>query len=148
MESWMINIVIALSGVVGTYAVLRFRVVRLEEDLKAHFMSDNRVREKEEITREVIHKDFLEKLNTGFKRLDTTADRVTVLERDTSTHLTMPIAEDKFVSKGELELHLKNIELKADHTNKVVDSMSGKLDELTILLSTNIVKTLSAGATN
>ena len=87
-------------------------------------------------------------IDPPFKRLDTTADRVTVLERDTSTHLTMPIAEDKFVSKGELELHLKNIELKADHTNKVVDSMSGKLDELTILLSTNIVKTLSAGATN
>ena len=34
MESWMISLCIAIVGVIGTYAVLRNRVSRLESDYK------------------------------------------------------------------------------------------------------------------
>lgn len=143
MESWMISLLIAVLGVVSTYAVLRNRVTRLEEDHREHVLHDDKYHSREHDTHEMIHKDFAERLNKCFKELDYAKERVTVLERDTSFHLTMPKAEEKFVSKGELELHLRNIELKTDHTSKMVDSMVGKLDDLNRLLSTNIVKNLS-----
>jgi hypothetical protein len=47
----------------------------------------------------------------------------------------MPRAEEKFVSKQELELHLKNIEITIIHTNKLVDKMSGKLEDVLSALS-------------
>ena len=131
MESWMISLVIAAIGVIGTYAVLRNRVDRLEKDLA-------------EGTRTQVeaHASVARKIDAGFKRLDIVSDRVTILERDTSTHLDMPKAEERFVSHKELQLHIQNIENNIKHMNKSVEHMSGKLDELTRLLSTNIVNTL------
>ena len=131
MESWMISLVIAAVGVIGTYAVLRNRVDRLEKDLA----EDTR-------TQVEAHASVARKIDAGFKRLDIVSDRVTILERDTSTHLDMPKAEERFVSHKELQLHIQNIENNIKHMNKSVEHMSGKLDELTRLLSTNIVKTL------
>ena len=132
MESWMINLVIAAVGVVGTYAVLRNRVDRLEKDL-----------EEDAKTQVEAHASVARKIEAGFKRLDVVFDRVTILERDTSTHLDMPRAEERFVSHKELQLHIQNIENNINHMDKNVEHMSGKLDELMRLLSTNIVKTLS-----
>jgi len=128
----MINLVIAAVGVIGTYAVLRNRVDRLEKDLA----EDTR-------TQVEAHTSVARKIEAGFKRLDVVSDRVTVLERDTSTHLDMPRAEERFVSHKELQLHVQNIENNIKHMDKNVEHMSGKLDELTKLLSTNTVKTLS-----
>jgi hypothetical protein len=135
MESWMINLIIASVGVVGTYAVLRNRVDRLEKDLAED--DKNQGEANAAVDR---------KIDAGFKRLDVISDRVTILERDTSTHLDMPRAEERFVSHKELQLHIQNIDNTIKHMDKNVEHMSGKLDELTKLLSTNIVKTLSGGA--
>lgn len=134
MESWMINLVIAAVGVIGTYAVLRNRVDRLEKDLA----EDTR-------TQVEAHASVDRKIEAGFKRLDVVSDRVTILERDTSTHLDISKAEERFVSHKELKLHVQNIENNIKHMDKNVEHMSGKLDELTRLLSTNTVKTLSGG---
>ena len=131
MESWVINLVIAAVGVIGTYAVLRNRVDRLEKDLA-----------EDAKTHVEAYANVDRKIDAGFKRLDVVSDRVTILERDTSTHLDMPKAEERFVSHKELQLHIQNIENNIKHMNKSVEHMSGKLDELTRLLSTNIVKTL------
>jgi hypothetical protein len=44
-------------------------------------------------------------------------------------------AEAKFVSKRELELHLKNIELMTKNTSQKVDKMEGKLEDLIEVLT-------------
>ncbi len=125
LESWMVNIVIAIAGVIGTYAVLRNRVERLEEDMEKHITTSG-----------TNSKDLDKKLNAQFKKIDANVERIVVLEQNTSTHLDMGKAEAKFVSKLELELHLKNLELVAKNTNQKVEKMEGKLDDFLDTIST------------
>ena len=132
VESWMISLIIAIVGVVATYAVLRNRVSRLETDLAQNEVNDADA-----------YKEFNRKIDGGFKKLDTVIERVTILERDTSTHLTLPRAEERFVTKVELELHLRNIETSLKHMDKSSEKMAGKLEELVDLVHTNVVNTLS-----
>lgn len=122
----MVSLGIAAISAISTFAVMRARVTRLESDLSAHEASDSRLHEKEQKSFESLARKF-----------DTSIERLTVLERDTATHLTMPKAEEKFVSKRELDLHLKNIELETKHinatvknTNDMVTSIMGKLEEM------------------
>ncbi len=122
MENWVLNLLIAISGVAGTYAVLQHRVKRLEDDKKETDL----------------------KINEGFKRLDTVIDRIIILEQTTKEHLGLREAEDKFVSHRELQLYLTNIEKSIQNVEKNSDVMTKKLEELTAILSNNIVKTLSA----
>lgn len=142
----MINVAIAVTGVISTYAVLRSRVERLEKDLGKHVERDDAIHSAENANHVIIHREVTSRIDAGFKRLDIVSDRVTILERDTANHLDMPKAEERFVSHKELQLHIHNIENNIKHMDKNVEHMSGKLDELTKLLSTNIVKTLSGGA--
>jgi len=79
--------------------------------------------------------DIKEQINTGFKRLDVALNRLTILESDTKSHLDLQEAEQKFVSKDELKLHLKIIENTTEYTKKEVDKMEGKLDDILNLLS-------------
>ena len=145
MESWMVNVVIAVVGVISTYAVLRSRVERLEQDLSKHVAHDDVRHSSESANHGVINREFTSRIDAVFKRLDIVSDRITILERDTANHLDMPKAEERFVSHKELQLHINNIENNIKHMDKNVEHMSGKLDELTSLLSTHIVKTLSGG---
>lgn len=123
-ESWMVNIFIALVGIVGTYSVLRSRVNRLEEDAKNHLKEDK-----------LYHKDTDRKMDAQFRRIDEALNRCTILEQDANNHLDIKYADEKFVSKYELELKLKNIEDEAKHTSKTVDKIEGKLEELVSILS-------------
>lgn len=113
------NVGIALVGAVGTFAVLKNRVTRLESDM-SDYTDDSKVKAIE----------LNRKLDAQFKKTDTVIERLIVLERDTATHLDMPKAEEKFVSKMELHLHLKNIELTTKNTNSMVEKMEGKLEDL------------------
>ena len=115
IESWMVNIGIVVATGIGTYAVLKSRVERLEKDLLHHDKDDN-----------ILHSELERKLTAQFKRVDECSEKITILERDTQTHLTMPKAEEKFVSKIELELHLKNIELQQNNINDKL----GKVEEI------------------
>jgi hypothetical protein len=145
MESWIIEVGIVLAGSIGTYAVARNRLERLEVDFKDHVKKDDEVHEKENTESSRQHDKATTKLDAGFKKLDSVIDRVIVLEQTTKEHLGLREAEDKFVSHKELQLHLKNIENSMMHIEKNSDSMTKKLEELTSILSNNIVKTLSAG---
>ncbi len=119
-----------VSSQIGIYFVMRYRVSALEKNV------DTFVEE-----RKICCKDMEARNNACFKSVDRCQDRVTVLERDTSTHLNLSKAEERFVSKAELELHLKNIETITTNTNQNVDKMMGKLEDLTDILHANIVKT-------
>ena len=74
-------------------------------------------------------------INTGFKRLDTALNRITVLETGSKSHLDIREAEKKFVSKEELKLMMKNIELTADYTKQEIVKIEGKLDDILGILS-------------
>ena len=131
IESWMVTLLIAISGAVGTYAVLRNRVTRSEKDFERH--TDEYLTDKKDIER---------RIDASFKKTDMCIERIIKLEQDTANHLDLVKAEEKFVSKKELELHLKNIELsiinitsKVDDTNSKVESIEGKLGELLSLLT-------------
>ena len=140
MESWMLEVLIVTCGAVGTYAVVRQRLTRLEKDFEQYVDKEDKAREKSNEYHNALHKDILERINAGFKKTDEMQNKITILERDTATHLTMPKAEEKFVSKMELELHLKNIEIITQHTAKSVDLIMGKLD----LLAENYNKKVEA----
>lgn len=148
MDSWVIEVGIVLAGAIGTYAVARNRLERLEADFKEHVRKDDEVHGKENTEASRLHEKATAKLDAGFKKLDTVIDRVIVLEQSTKEHLGLREAEDKFVSHKELQLHLKNIETAMTHIEKNSDTMTKKLEELTSILSNNIVKTLSANGGN
>ena len=142
VESWMVTLLIAISGAIGTYAVLRSRVARSEKDFERH--ADKYSTDKKDIERSI---------NASFKKIDICIERIIKLEQDTSNHIDLVKAEEKFVSKKELELHLKNIELnivnirsKVDDTNSKVDSIEGKLVELLNLLTECRIENHKKGA--
>jgi len=129
MEGWIIQIGLALLSAAAIYGAFRTRVARLEVDLRGHIEASG-----------LKKRDLDRKLDAQFKRVDTCTERVTILERDTSTHLDMIKAEEKFVSKKELELHLKNIELMTTNTNQKVEKIEGKLEDLIEVLTSGTVK--------
>jgi len=124
----MVGLGISAVGAISTYAVLRAKVSRLELDFSSHVAHDDRVHEREQNHHLLKHTECNTKINSGFKRLDDIGEKVTILERDTVNLLTMAKAEEKFVSKMELQLHLKNIELSTAHTDRTVGNMSKTMD--------------------
>ena len=124
-EDWMFNIIIASAGVIGTYAVLRSRVDRLEQDLQLHHERDSNTQ-----------REFEKKLNASFTKIDESMKRLTVLEQDTKTHLTMPVADEKFVNKIELQLHLEKIELQQIHLQEKMNKIEGNGEEILTILKT------------
>jgi len=127
MESWMINIVIAIVGIAGTYAVLRNRVARLESDYRQHIIDSNEYK-----------KETQRKLDAGFKRIDTVIERTTILERDTEKLLDLETAERKFITRVEMKLHLEKIELVTGNTSKELAVLMGKQDSVLEIL--NVLK--------
>ncbi|MCI4436456.1 MAG: hypothetical protein JHC33_06560 [Ignisphaera sp.] len=141
MDNWIISIAIALFGVIGTYAVLRYRVTAVESELKTIKIEHDKLHEREEEHHAVIHKEFVSKFDAGFKRLDTVIERIIIIEQDTKEHLNIREADERFVSHRELQLHLANIDNSMQHMSKNSDSMTRKLEELTHILSISVIKT-------
>ena len=125
----MINLGLILLGGAATYGALRTRLISVEKDFKDHKRSDD-----------TYHADMSRKQDAQFKRIDSTINRVTIVEQKISKFLDLEEAEKKFVSKRELELHLKNIELTTKNTSHQVDKIEGKLEELVALLSNGAIK--------
>lgn len=131
----MVTLIGGIATVVGGYFVLRHTVTGHEKKF-------------EKLERE--HNEFNDsidrRINAGFKRLDEVSNRTTILEQSTKEHLGLREAEDKFVTQKELQLHLKNIEDTVKHIERAMitanQENSKKLDYLTELMSTNIVKSV------
>jgi len=166
IDSWMISGAIALVAGISTWAVLKERQTRFQLDMDAnesdknkkisnlyeyidkHISNDDRLHAQESEAHSAHHINFNERINACFKRVDDLDKRITILERDTATHLTMPKAEEKFVSKAELDLHLKNIELSTKHTEHLVNGMSSKLDGLNRMITHSLSLPAPKGAHN
>lgn len=132
MESWVIQIAVGLGSALAGYAVLRHTVT-------GHGVAISEIKKHNTEIKDEIHRQ----INAGFKRLDNATERITILEQNTKEHLGLREAEDKFVSHKELQLHIANIENTLKHMEKESMSQSKKLDYLTELLSTNLVKSIT-----
>lgn len=132
IESWMVSIVIALAGLVFSYGFFKSQVKNIQDKQEAA-----------EIDAKLFHSDLDKKLNAQFKKTDEALNRCTILESTSINHLTVQQAEDKFVLRSELNLHLKNIESELEHTNKNSDMIVGKLEDLTKAFSDYLVRGLN-----
>ena len=130
-EPWMLSLGIAIGGGVSTYAVLRSRVTLLEKNLEKQVEDNQALHNKETTHHDLIHKEMLSKMEATFKKYDTLSEKIIILQRDTSTHLDMQKAEERFVSKLELALSLENITITTNHTDKAVESLDAKMEHLT-----------------
>lgn len=132
MEDWVIQVVGGGITLIVGYAVLRKTVSSHDEQIKE-------IKKDHSYNLDLIDK----RINAGFKRLDEVATRITVLEQSTKEHLGLREAEERFVSHKELQLHIANIESTLKHMEKESVAQSKKLDYLTELISTNIVKSIT-----
>lgn len=132
MEGWVLQVAVGIGSALAGYAVLRHTVA-------GHGVAIGEIKKHNSDTKDEIHRQ----INAGFKRLDHATERITILEQNTKEHLGLREAEDKFVSHKELQLHIANIENTLKHMEKESMSQSKKLDYLTELLSTNLVKSIT-----
>jgi len=128
----MISAAFGIGTIIFGYGVFKSRIESLEHRVKSHDEDDA-----------TFHQDLDRKLNAQFRRIDEIGDRCTRIEADASSHLDLTTAEDKFVSKGELALHMKNIDKDIAHLTKNSDVMVGKLEELTKAFSSYMLRELN-----
>lgn len=111
---------ILVAGIVGAGFTVRYQVSGMVKAYDLH-VEDNH-----------------DKFNSGFKRLDIVVDRVTVIEQNLLNYLDLKQMEERFVTKKELELHMKNIELsqsqQAKDTSRVRDHISKMDDKLDTII--------------
>jgi len=138
IESWMVGAGIAIAGVVGAYSVTKYKADENKSDIDTvknelnNTITDLKADMKEHDNFDVKHhEDINKRVNAAFKRIDEVSNDVIILQRDTANHLDMGKAEVKFVSKEELALHMKNIDIELAHINENSKLMVGKLDDLT-----------------
>jgi len=125
VESWMVSAIIAITGVIATYATTRTTLSKQVEDFKDHLKDDS-----------TYHRDMDQKLNAQFKRIDDLTNRCTVLEQENKALLDLATAEAKFVSRKEFDLHLKTIEYVSKNTQKSVERVEGKLEDIADAINT------------
>jgi len=135
----MVTVALSVGTFIGVYAVTKYKV-----DENAKTVDDLKKDIKEHDKLDVKHHDEINaRINAAFKRIDAVSTDVTILQRDTVNHLDMNKAEEKFVSKEELSLHLKNIDTELNHINKNSEMMVGKLDDLTKALSKYMLREIN-----
>ena len=125
---------IAVATLIFGYGMFKGRFQALEDRQDKHISDDT-----------VFHSDLDRKLSAQFKRIDTLSIEVAQVKSDLGRALSLEKAEDKFVSKDELMLHIKNLELSTKNTDVKVDKLStstkeqigkieGKLDDIMDIL--------------
>jgi len=141
MESWMVTVALSVGTFIGVYAVTKYKVdegYRALEEIKKDSKEHDKLDSKH-------HDEINIRISDAFKKIDMVSTDVTILQRDTVNHLDMNKAEEKFVSKEELSLHLKNIDSELNHINRNSEMMVGKLDDLTKALSQYMLRQLNDG---
>ncbi len=125
---YVMNALIGVGSVIvaiaGSFFYVKFKTHNHDEKLKAIEDWQNKHSDSNEL-----------KINGGFKRLDEVITRITIIETDTNEYLKLREAEEKFVTKLELQLQLENIALSTSYTQKEVDKIEGKLDDILSILN-------------
>ena len=132
LESTMMSAGVGLTTLVFGYGVFRSKMQSLEEWAKKHESLDS-----------TFHSDLERKMSAQFRRIDENTNDIIELKANSANHLGIERAEEKFVSKDELSLHLRNIETQISHMNKSTDVIVGKLEDLTKAFSTYMLRELN-----
>ena len=127
------QIILTLVVVVTSFSYIRFKTNQNDVDLKSLKKWQEDHSDKNE-----------EKMNACFKRVDATMDRITKMEEKAKNHLNLEEAEEKFVSKEVLKLHLEKIELTTSNISQSVakltrdnEKFEGKLSDILAAVSGN-----------
>ena len=120
----MINLGIAAGGIVFGYGLFKGKMQSAEDRASEH----------ERASRE-NQADTERRMSAQFKRIDILALESANIKAKMNELLTLQQAEAKFVSKTELMLHMKNLELVAENTNGRVEKIEGKLEDILEILS-------------
>lgn len=128
MESWMVSVVVALVGVVSTFAVLRSNVHRLNETNKEQ---GKKLEELEKFRNEsapvIAHLSKVE--DSMFAKIDSHSESLTALKEQVGQVPSMKEVRDEFVTK-ELFLQMqKHMDEKFDHLDKGLGKILDKLEE-------------------
>jgi len=132
VESWMVSGVIGIVTIVFGYGVFKNRLENIEDKFSLHSVDDA-----------TYHSDIDRKHSAQFRRIDELSERCVRLESSVINHLTITKAEEKFVSKDELALHIKNIDKDISHLTKNSDVMIGKIDEFKNVLSSFMLREMN-----
>jgi len=119
VEMWMVDLAIGVGTIIFGYGLFKGKVNALEESMAKHNEEDS-----------VFHTDLERRLNAQFKRIDELHTKVLLTQAEANKHVDLPTIEEKFVSKRELELQLKNIDLELNYIAKTGTETAGKLDVL------------------
>lgn len=127
----MINVGIALGGIIFGYGLFKGKMQAIDDRAIDHDKNDK-----------INHLDLEKRISAQFKRIDTISLDNASMKSQLKEALTLKQAEEKFISKNELLLHMRNLELKAENTdNKIdrvevaVEKFEGKLEDIIGILS-------------
>lgn len=127
----MINLAIAAGGIIFGYGLFKGQMTALS----------NRATEHEKADKD-NHADLERRISAQFKRIDVVSTELATLKGQLDRAISLEQAEEKFVSKTEMLLHLKNLELAAANTNSKIDRVEntvekfeGKLEDILGILS-------------
>ena len=124
IESWMINLAIALGGIVFGYGLFKGKMQAMDDRAIEHAKNDK-----------TNHEDLERRISAQFKRIDAVSQDIANINGRMEKAISLEQAEAKFVSKTEMLLHMKNLELTAANTNAKVDKLEGKLEDILDILS-------------
>ena len=132
IESWMVSAGMGVVTLVFGYGMFKNKVQTLEEWAKKHEELDT-----------LFHSDLERKMSAQFRRIDDNTNDITEIKAKNINNLNIERAEEKFVSKDELSLHLRNIETQISHMNKSSETIVGKLEDLTKAFSSYMLREIN-----
>lgn len=120
----MINVAIALGGLIFGYGLFKGQTQAMNARNNEHEKNNS-----------AAHEDLEKKMSAQFKRIDKVAQDISNINGRMEKAISLEQAEAKFVSKTELLLHMKNLELTATNTNEKVNKLEVKLEDILEILS-------------
>ena len=128
MESWMVSLVIALVGVVSSFAVIRQKV---NEGGNKDQEQDKRLTELEKFMNEKNPMlNHFSKIEEGYgKKLDNHSRDITELQQKITQTPTMTEVRNEFVTKEMFKQMEKHIDEKFDKLESGIEKILNKLDK-------------------
>lgn len=128
MESWMVSLVIALVGVVSSFAVIRQKV---NEGGNKDQEQDKRLTELEKFMNEKNPMlNHFSKIEEAYgKKLDNHSRDITELQQKITQTPTMTEARNEFVTKEMFKQMEKHIDEKFDKLESGIEKILNKLDK-------------------
>jgi len=101
----LVNFVTVIASLGGAAVLIRYQVGELIRSQKAMFAKLDQVSEKVVLTEQEVNS-----IKKEVKELSAYKQKITILEQTTAHHIDLISAEEKFVTRKEFELVVKNLD--------------------------------------